>query len=39
MTLDVVDINDGLDGHVVLELEYLDRLYVNCYVPNLHAGG
>ena len=34
-----VDINDLLDGHTVLDLECLDRLYLNAYVPNLQVGG
>jgi hypothetical protein len=34
-----VTVNDILDGHVVLELECLDRLYLNGYVPNLQVGG
>ncbi len=32
-------INDVLDGHVVLDVECLDRIYVNGYVPNLQVGG
>jgi hypothetical protein len=35
----VVNINDALDGHVVLDLECLDRIYLNAYVPNLQVGG
>ncbi len=35
----VVNINDVLDGHVVLDLECLDRIYLNAYVPNLQVGG
>ncbi|HZA85056.1 MAG TPA: hypothetical protein VFC13_26850 [Actinomycetes bacterium] len=35
----VVNINDVLDGHVVLDLDCLDRLYLNAYVPNLQVGG
>ncbi len=34
-----VTINDVLDGHVVLDIECLDRIYVNGYVPNLQVGG
>ena len=34
-----VTVNDVLDGHVVLDLECLDRIYVNGYVPNLQVGG
>ncbi|HYB39180.1 MAG TPA: hypothetical protein VEF72_27965 [Mycobacterium sp.] len=33
-----VTINDVLDGHVVLDVECLDRIYANGYVPNLQAG-
>jgi hypothetical protein len=36
---DVVNINDVLDGHTVLDVECLDRLYLNVYVPNLQVGG
>jgi hypothetical protein len=36
---DVVNINDVLDRHVVLDLECLDRIYLNAYVPNLQVGG
>ena len=35
----VVNINDLLDGHVALDLECLDRIYLNAYVPNLQVGG
>jgi hypothetical protein len=34
----VVNINDVLDGHVGLEVECVDRLYLNAYVPNLQVG-
>src|SRR5215207_8084470 len=34
-----VTVNDVLDGHVVLDLECLDRVYLNAYVPNLQVGG
>jgi hypothetical protein len=34
-----VTINDVLDGHVVLDVECLDRIYLNGYVPNLQVGG
>jgi hypothetical protein len=34
-----VTINDMLDGQVVLDLECLDRIYLNAYVPNLQVGG
>jgi hypothetical protein len=36
---EVVNINDVLDGHVVLDLECLDRIYLNGYVPKLQVGG
>ena len=29
-----VSVNDVLDGHVALDLECLDRVYLNAYVPN-----
>lgn len=32
-------VNEILDGHVVLDLECLDRLYLNAYVPTLQVGG
>jgi hypothetical protein len=35
----VTNINDVLDGHVGLEIECVDRLYLNAYVPNLQVGG
>ena len=34
-----VSVNDVLDGQVALDLECLDRVYLNAYVPNLQAGG
>ncbi|MEZ5086982.1 MAG: hypothetical protein R2722_12265 [Tessaracoccus sp.] len=34
-----VTVNDLLDGHVVLDVECLDRVYLNGYVPNLQVGG
>ena len=34
-----VTVNDLLDGHVVLDLQCLDRIYLNGYVPNLQVGG
>jgi hypothetical protein len=33
------NINDVLDGHVALEVECVDRLYLNAYVPSLQVGG
>src|SRR5258707_15026439 len=35
----VVTVNDVLDGHVHLDLECLDRIYLNGYVPNLQVAG
>ncbi|MFC9840588.1 hypothetical protein ACFVKB_43535 [Rhodococcus sp. NPDC127530] len=32
-------VNDLLDGHVMLDVECLDRIYLNAYVPNLQVGG
>ena len=32
-------VNEVLDGHVALDLECLDRIYLNAYVPNLQVGG
>jgi hypothetical protein len=34
-----VTVNDLLDGHVGLDLECLDRVYLNGYVPTLQYGG
>ncbi len=34
-----VTVNDVLDGHVILDLECLDRIDLNGYVPNLQVGG
>jgi hypothetical protein len=33
------NINDVLDGHVGLEVECVDRLYLNAYVPKLQVAG
>jgi hypothetical protein len=35
----VCTVNDVLDGHVTLDLECLDRICLNAYVPNLQVGG
>ncbi|MGH2843050.1 MAG: hypothetical protein ACRDKL_05620 [Solirubrobacteraceae bacterium] len=35
----VANINDVLNGHVALEIECVDRLYLNAYLPNLQIGG
>lgn len=34
-----VTVSDVLDGHVGLDVECLDRIYLNGYVPNLQVGG
>lgn len=34
-----VTVNDLLDGHVTLDIECLDRIYLNGYVPNLQVAG
>ena len=33
------NINELLEGHVTLEVECLDRLYLNGYLPSLATGG
>ena len=33
------NINEILDGHIVLDLECLDRIYLNAYIPNLQVAG
>jgi hypothetical protein len=35
----VVSVNDVLEGHAGLDLESLDRVYLNGYVPNLQVAG
>jgi len=35
----VTNINDVLEGHVSLEVECVDRVYLNAYVPGLQVGG
>ncbi len=35
----VVTVNDVLGGHVVLDIECLDRIYLNAYVPILQSSG
>jgi hypothetical protein len=35
----VVNINDVLDGHVGLDIDCVDRLYLNAYVPTLQVSG
>jgi hypothetical protein len=39
MAAGVVNINDVLEGHVALDIDCVDRLYLNAYVPNLQVGG
>ncbi len=39
MVAAVCNVNDVLDGHVTLDLECLDRIYLNAYVPNLQVAG
>ena len=34
-----VTVNDAIEGHVALDLECLDRVYLNAYVPGLQVGG
>jgi hypothetical protein len=35
----VTTVNDLLEGHVSLDVQCLDRIYLNGYVPNLQVGG
>jgi hypothetical protein len=37
MGMRVVTVNDVLDGHVVLDIECLDRISLNAYVPTLQT--
>ena len=39
MAARVVTVNDVLDGHVGLDLECFDRIYLNGWVPNLQVPG
>src|SRR6266516_3768643 len=39
MATRVVTVNDVLDGHVALDIECLDRIYLNGYVPILQSSG
>jgi hypothetical protein len=39
MCAHVVTVNDVLDGQVALDIECLDRIYLNLYVPTLQVGG
>ena len=35
----VITVNDVLDGHVALDIECLDRIYLNAYVPIMQTSG
>jgi len=35
----VVTVNEVMDGHSVLDVECLDRVYLNAYVPILQSSG
>ena len=35
----IVTVNDVLGGHVVLDIECLDRVYLNAYVPIMQSSG
>ena len=35
----VINVNEVLEGHVELELDCLDRIYLNAYVPRLQTSG
>ncbi len=35
----VVTVNEVLGGHAVLDIECLDRVYLNAYVPILQSSG
>jgi hypothetical protein len=35
----IVTVNGVLDGHVALDIECLDRIYLNAYVPILQSSG
>src|SRR3954447_16152284 len=39
MTKRPVTTSDVLDGHVSLDIDCLDRIYLNGYVPSLQVGG
>ena len=39
MVAAVCNANDVLDGHVTLDLDCLDRIYLNAYVPNVQVAG
>ena len=37
MGTQVVTVNEVLDGHVALDIQCLDRIYLNAYVPKLQS--
>jgi hypothetical protein len=37
MGAQVVTVNDVLDGHVALDIQCLDRIYLNAYIPRLQT--
>jgi hypothetical protein len=39
MAMRPVTTADVLDRHVSLDVDRLDRIYLNSYVPNLQVGG
>ncbi len=39
MSSGLVNVNSILAGHVTLDIECLDRISLNGYVPNLQVGG
>ena len=39
MVATVGNVNEILDEHIVLDLECLDRVYLNAYVPKLQVSG
>src|SRR6266851_1576981 len=39
MSARVVTVNEVLGGHVKLDIECLDRIYLNAYVPVLQSSG
>ncbi len=39
MATRTVTVNDMLEGHVGLDVECLDRVYLNLYVPNVQVPG
>jgi hypothetical protein len=37
--MDTLTVNDLLEGHVGLDIECMDRIYLNGYLPSLQVGG